>query len=114
MNEIWLSINERVKFLFDSLRNLGISIGVLKAGQYLTSIIPNQSTTQNPELLVYIGYSLIFISSIYFLVGCFHYFPNAKTLGLKTRVTPYAIQIYLVIVYMVILYGLYVFEINNF
>lgn len=111
-NDYWLAFNERVKFFFDSLRNLGISIGVLKAGQFISSISIVEKN--NPyDVLTFVGYLLIGITIAHFVIWSFLSFPTAKSLGIETKRNPYGIQIFLSLIYGSIVFGLFSFEMKR-
>lgn len=102
----WSFFNERIKFFFDSLRNLGISISVLVAAGYVERIGNLPSSVPS---LKYIGCGLIVVSIIHFFVGTFVYFPIPKELGLNKKI--WIVQIVFLFYYVLILYILYEFQI---
>lgn len=104
----WSAFNERIKFFFDSIRNLGISVGVLVAAKYAENIVIFPDPAPSPE---FIGYFLIFISIIHFIVGTFVYFPLPKDFGINKKL--WIIQLILLFYYFYILYMIYVFEIHS-
>jgi len=103
----WSFFNERIKFFFDSLRNLGISISVLIAAGYVerTGTLPSSAPS-----LEYIGCGLIIVSIIHFIVGTFVYFPIPKDLGINKKI--WIVQIVFLFYYVLILYILYKFQIH--
>ncbi len=106
-DKTWSFFNERIKFFFDSLRNLGISISVLIAAGYVerTGTLPSSAPS-----LEYIGCGLIIVSIINFIAGTFAYFPIPKDLGINKKI--WMVQIVLLFYYVLILYILYKFQIH--
>ncbi len=74
--DLWVIFNERIKFFFDALRNLGISVGVLIATKYMEE---NPKYSMDYQNFHYLGYALITLCTIHFVFGTFFYFPTPKT-----------------------------------
>lgn len=104
-NDFWPYFNERIKFFFDSLRNLLLSITVVLAAQYSEK---DANFSDHSLILNYIGYGLVILTSIHFFAGTFIYFKKPSDLGIKRRAFP--IQFVLLIFYITILQILFIYE----
>lgn len=102
-DEFWPYLNDRVKFFFDSIRNLGLSVGVLIAAKYVDQ---NYNMPEEYFRFDSVGYGLIVLCVFHFFVGTFIYFK-------KSRRNTFPTQLILIILYIQILIVLFLYQVAH-
>lgn len=106
--ETWKAINEPVKHLFDSLRNLGISASVVAAANFFETSKAVGISEKDITFMRAAGYFLAATAVAHFVLGLIFHIPVPKR---YSRVLPprpnYALHLYLCALFLGVSYFLY-------
>lgn len=100
---VWKTINEPIKHLFDSLRNLGIAGAVMVAAKYIEHNSTLAWGKDHARFVEYCGYFLVILASVHFAIGTWALLPNGRDFIKGGWRNPYTIQILLIGAYVMIL-----------